>query len=345
MAFRPATENRSGALMNSHSFPTDYATLSRTQIGSSRALCRVFDDIRMVSPLESAVLIQGETGTGKELTARAIHEHGSRRNGPFIAINCAAIPMSLLESELFGYEKGAFTGAVRQTSGKFLAAHQGTLFLDEIGDMPLELQPKLLRALEEQQYHPLGGTRIVRMDVRIISASNLDLQKKVEENRFRADLFYRLAVFPIHLPALRDRKDDIPCLVHHFVQELGHKIGRSVQHVPPEILEIMCQYYWPGNIRELKNFVERSLITSPGNALTPRPGELEALMSAKNTAPNTLCDVERAHIVRILKDTNWKLSGMDGAAARLGMPRTTLISRMHKLGLSRPPAMVPNAVG
>jgi formate hydrogenlyase transcriptional activator len=312
--------------------------LSNTLIGLSKAFSSVIDDVRMVAPLECAVLIQGETGTGKEVVARAIHDSGARSGKPFIAINCAAIPAPLLESELFGHEKGAFTGAVSQTAGKFLAAHGGTLFLDEIGDLPLELQPKLLRALQEQQFERVGSTRTTRVDVRIIAATNLNLQEMVDARSFRADLYYRLAVFPIKLPALRDRKEDIPSLVNHFVGRLGPRMGRRVEHIPAGLVEQLSQYHWPGNIRELQNFVERALITSAGDTLTPRPSELQVLMSpAQSETPVTLADAERMHIERALNETNWRLSGRGGAAARLGIPRTTLIYRMQKLGISKAP--------
>jgi formate hydrogenlyase transcriptional activator len=301
----------------------------------------VIEDISMIAPLDCAVLIQGETGTGKEVVAKAIHDNGSRGGKPFVAINCAAIPGALLESELFGHERGAFTGAVTQTTGKFQAAHGGTLFLDEIGDMPLELQPKLLRVLQEQQFERIGTNRTTRVDVRIIAATNLHLQSMVEERSFRADLYYRLNVFPITLPALRDRREDISLLVHYFVKSLGQRLGRSVTQVPEELLEALDQYHWPGNIRELQNFVERSLITSPGDILTPRPSEMRALLSTTQEGPPvTLADAERAHIQRVLEETNWKLSGRDGAAVRLGLPRTTLISRMKKLGITKIPRKI-----
>jgi formate hydrogenlyase transcriptional activator len=310
---------------------------SSNLIGVSKSFCNVIEDINMVAPLDSAVLIQGETGTGKEVVAKAIHDNSCRSDKPFIAINCAAIPGALLESELFGHEKGAFTGAVTQTVGKFQAAHGGTLFLDEIGDMPLELQPKLLRVLQEQQFERIGSNRATRVDVRIIAATNLQLKHMVEDKTFRADLYYRLNVFPIALPALRDRQEDISLLVHYFVQRLGERLGRRVNHVPDELLEALNRYHWPGNIRELQNFVERSLITSRGDTLTPRASEVQALLSiGQEEAPVTLADAERAHIQRVLDETNWKLSGRDGAAARLGLPRTTLIFRMQKLRLTKP---------
>jgi formate hydrogenlyase transcriptional activator len=315
--------------------------ISSNLIGASRAFCSVIEDISMIAPLDCAVLIQGETGTGKEVVAKAIHDNGSRSGKPFVAINCAAIPGALLESELFGHERGAFTGAVTQTTGKFQAAHGGTLFLDEIGDMPFELQPKLLRVLQEQQFERIGTNRTTRVDVRIIAATNLHLQSMVEERSFRADLYYRLNVFPITLPALRDRREDIPLLVNYFIQRLGERLGRRVNQVPEELLQALNHYPWPGNIRELQNFIERSLITSPGDTLTPRASELRALLStAQEETPVTLADAERAHIQRVLEETNWKLSGRDGAAVRLGLPRTTLISRMKKLGITKIPRKI-----
>jgi formate hydrogenlyase transcriptional activator len=311
---------------------------SNSLVGSSRAFCSVVEDIAMVAPLDCAVLIQGETGTGKEVVAKAIHDSGPRREKPFVAINCAAIPSALLESELFGHEKGAFTGAVVQTAGKFFAAHGGTLFLDEIGDMPQELQPKLLRVLQEKQFERVGSNRTTRVDVRIIAATNLELRQMVDNKVFRADLYYRLNVFSIVLPALRDRDDDIPLLMHYFVQRLGQKLSRHVDHVPDELLDLVSRYHWPGNIRELQNFVERALITSPGRVLTPRVSELRAMMSSpQGETPITLADAERVHIQRVLEETNWKLGGQDGAAARLGLPRTTLISRMQRLGIRNLP--------
>jgi formate hydrogenlyase transcriptional activator len=305
-------------------------------VGSSEVFLAVLEEIDLVAPIDCAVLIQGETGTGKEVAARAIHNNGPRRYKPFVALNCAAIPAALLESELFGHEKGAFTGAVAQTLGRFHAAHGGTLFLDEIGDMPLELQPKLLRVLQEQQFERLGSTRTTSVDVRIVAATNTNLQQMVDDRLFRADLYYRLNVFPITLPALRDRKDDIPLLVRHFVRKLGEKLGRKVSVIPDEVLECLKRHPWPGNIRELQNFIERSLITSTGDTLTPRATELRSLIALGNVSePITLTDAERVHIQRALVETNWTIGGRDGAATRLGMPRTTLISRMQKLGISR----------
>jgi transcriptional regulator with GAF, ATPase, and Fis domain len=307
-------------------------------IGSSERFQAVLDDVQIVAQAECAVLVQGETGTGKEVIARAIHDSGPRQSGPFVGLNCAAIPGALLESELFGHERGAFTGAVTQTIGHFQAAHGGTLFLDEIGDLPLELQPKLLRVLQEQQYERLGSSRTLRADVRVIAATNQDLSQMVEEKTFRADLYYRLSVFPIRLPSLRERKDDIPSLVKHFVQKYSRQMGKSIDEVPDRVMEVLRSHHWPGNIRELQNFVERSVIMTHGNVLSPRISELKILMQEPASAPTQrLSDAERAHIIGILKEANWVVGGRDGAAARLGLPRTTLISRMQKLGISRTP--------
>jgi formate hydrogenlyase transcriptional activator len=308
-------------------------------IGSSKSFRAVVDDVEIVAGADCSVLVHGETGTGKEVIARAIHDSSPRHKGPFVGLNCAAIPGALLESELFGHEKGAFTGAIAQTIGRFQAAHGGTLFLDEIGDLPLELQPKLLRVLQEQQYERLGSTRTLRADVRVIAATNQDLSRMVEEKSFRADLYYRLSVFPISLPPLRERKDDIPSLVEYFVRRFSHKMGKPIGQVPDGVMEILTSYHWPGNIRELQNFIERSVLVTQGPMLSPRISELKHLMHAAVSAPSqTLSDAERAHIVGILKETNWVVGGRNGAAARLGLPRTTLISRMQKLGISNYPS-------
>jgi formate hydrogenlyase transcriptional activator len=308
-------------------------------IGTSERFRAVLDDVEVVAQADCSVLIHGETGTGKEVIAHAIHDSSPRHRGPFVGLNCAAIPGALLESELFGHEKGAFTGAIAQTIGRFQAAHGGTLFLDEIGDLPLELQPKLLRVLQEQEYERLGSTRTLRADVRVIAATNQDLSRMVEEKNFRADLYYRLSVFPIGLPALRERKDDIPSLVEYFARRFSRQMGKSIDQVPDGVMEILTSYYWPGNIRELQNFIERSVIITQGRVLSPRISELKHLMQATVSAPSqTLSDAERAHIVGILKETNWVVGGRNGAAARLGLPRTTLISRMQKLGISNYPS-------
>jgi formate hydrogenlyase transcriptional activator len=301
-------------------------------IGSSTKFRAVLDAVNKVAPVDSAVLVRGETGTGKEVIAQAIHEASPRRNNRFVAINCAAIPASLLESELFGHERGAFTGAVSQRMGRFQSADRGTIFLDEIGDLPLELQPKLLRVLQEQEVEPLGGTRTVRVNVRVIAATNQDLEAMVEERKFRADLYYRLNIFPITLPPLREREEDIPLLVAHFVQKFSQRVGKSIDCVPDDVLEALQQHHWPGNIRELQNFIERSLIMATGSVFRPNLAELHP----PQTPPvRTLADAERAHILATLRETNGVVGGATGAAARLGLPRTTLIAKMQKLGLSR----------
>jgi formate hydrogenlyase transcriptional activator len=311
-------------------------------IGSSEKFQAVLDEVRVVAQADCSVVLHGETGTGKEVIAHAIHDSSPRQRGPFVALNCAAIPGPLLESELFGHEKGAFTGAIAQTIGRFQAAHGGTLFLDEIGDLPLELQPKLLRVLQEQQYERLGSTRTIRTDVRVIAATNQDLSRMVEEKTFRADLYYRLSVFPINLPPLRDRKDDIPLLVNYFMRRFSRQMGKSIDEVPDSVMEILKSYRWPGNIRELQNFIERSAIVTQGRVLSPRSTELKLLMQfAMSRPPQTLSDAARAHILGTLKETNWIIGGRDGAAARLGIPRTTLISRMQKLGIASRPLGLP----
>jgi formate hydrogenlyase transcriptional activator len=303
-------------------------------IGSSEKFQAVLDEVRVVAGAECSVLLQGETGTGKEMIAHAIHHSSSRQGGPFVGLNCAAIPAALLESELFGHEKGAFTGAITQTIGRFQAAYGGTLFLDEIGDLPLELQPKLLRVLQDQQYERLGSTRTLRANVRVVAATNRDLARMVEEKTFRADLYYRLSVFPISLPPLRERKEDIPPLVNYFVRKFSRQMGRTIDQVPDGVMEILQAHHWPGNIRELQNFIERSVIVTQGRVLSPRSTELTLLMQTAVSAPaQTLSEAERTHILGILKETNWIVGGRDGAAARLGVPRTTLIGRMQKLGI------------
>jgi len=303
-------------------------------IGSSAKFRAVLDQIKMVAPADCGVLVQGETGTGKELVARAVHEESLRKRGPYITVNCAAIPTALLESELFGHERGAFTGALTQTIGRFQLAHTGTLFLDEIGDLPLELQPKLLRALQEQEFERLGSTRTIRVDVRIVAATNQDLLHLVRERRFRADLFYRLNVFPIALPPLRERSEDIQSLVEHLVQRLACEMGKDVRHISAEVVEILQQYDWPGNVRELQNFIERAMIGSPGPELQLPIGSLKrSTARAIPARPRTLAEAERDHIVGVLREVRWVIGGRNGAAARLGLARTTLIHRMQKLGI------------
>jgi formate hydrogenlyase transcriptional activator len=303
-------------------------------IGSSHAFRCVWNLVQMVARTDSAVLIHGETGTGKELVANAIHEESSRKRGPYVRVNCAAIPAGLLESELFGHERGAFTGALAQTTGRFQLAHTGTLFLDEIGDLPFELQPKLLRVLQEQEFERLGSTRTTRVDVRIVAATNQDLPQMVRERRFRVDLFYRLNVFPIDLPPLRARAEDIPLLVDHFVRKLALRMNREGWQVAKEVMEILRQHDWPGNIRELQNVIERAVIMSPGTELRLPPTERQLLATSDAHHPvRTLMEAERAHILEALRQVNWVIAGRNGAASRLGLPRTTLIYRMRKLGI------------
>jgi formate hydrogenlyase transcriptional activator len=303
-------------------------------IGSSQGLRRALDAVNMVAPTDSAVLIQGETGTGKELIARAVHDRSRRRHESFVTLNCAAIPGALLESELFGHERGAYTGAINSAAGRFELAHGGTLFLDEIGDLPLELQPKLLRVLQEQEFERLGSARTIHVDVRVVAATNCDLSRMVEERKFRADLFYRLHVFPISLPALRERLDDIPLLAWHFVRKFSERMNREIDVVPEETMEAMVRYSWPGNIRELQNFIERAVILSPGRVLCAPLNDLRGFTEAPTASSAcTLAEAERAHILSVLRDVDWVVGGRRGAAVRLGLPRTTLLHRMRKLGI------------
>ncbi len=302
-------------------------------IGANRGLRQVWNEVRLVAPVDSTVLVHGETGTGKELIARAIHEQSRRSHAPYVKVNCAAIPSGLLESELFGHERGAFTGALAQTTGRFELANHGTLFLDEIGDLPLELQPKLLRVLQEQEFERLGSTRTIRVNVRIVAATNLDLMQLVRERRFRADLYYRLNVYPIALPPLRERAEDIPELVQHFVGEFAARMGRVIEIIPEDTMEILKSHPWPGNIRELQNFIERTVILSTGPVLRPPLNELRGLAPRSAPATRTLADAERDHIVEALRQAGGVMGGSGGAAARLGMKRTTLYSRMQKLGI------------
>jgi formate hydrogenlyase transcriptional activator len=307
-------------------------------IGVSHGMRRALNEVRMVAPTDSAVLIHGETGTGKELIARAVHEQSLRKREPFVTLNCAAIPSGLLESELFGHERGAYTGALNSAIGRFELAHHGTLFLDEIGDMPLELQPKLLRVLQEQEFERLGGTRTIRVDVRIVAATNRDLGAMVQERRFRADLFYRLHVFPIALPPLRERREDIPLLVRHFLRSFAARMNKKIDMVSDEVMEILKHHSWPGNIRELQNFIERSVILSSGPVLCAPLGDLKPNLklfpdSEKPSGGRTLKDAERDHILEVLRQVDWVVGGHRGAAVRLGLPRTTLLHRMQKLGI------------
>ena len=305
-------------------------------VGMSPGLLEVLDLIKTVAPTDSTVLIEGETGTGKELVAGAIHAHSRRAARPFIKLNCAAIPLGLLESELFGHEKGAFTGAVARKMGRFEAANGGTLFLDEIGDIPLELQAKLLRVLQEGEFERLGTTQTIRVDVRLVAATNGDLCKLVAEKGFRSDLYYRLNIFPILVPPLRDRAEDIPQLVSHFVARYAARMQKQIDRIPATVMEVLVSHAWPGNIRELQNFIERSVILTPGNTLrAPLTSLTQAAQSDSTEQPTTLQDTERALICRTLKQTNGIIDGPRGAAARLGVKRTTLYSRMQKLGISR----------
>jgi formate hydrogenlyase transcriptional activator len=304
-------------------------------IGESAAWKRVLRDIETVAPTDSSVLIRGESGTGKELVARAIHNRSQRRGRTFVKINCAAIPTGLLESELFGHERGAFTGAIAQKIGRFELADRGTLFLDEIGDIPLELQPKLLRVLQEREFERLGGNRTIRVDVRLITATNRDLDEMVAAREFRQDLFYRVNVFPIHLPPLRERPDDIPLLVRYFAQKYAQRMDRHIETIPAEAMEALTHWTWPGNVRELENLIERAVILTRGPVLHVPMGELRN--QAEPASPlSTLAAAERDHILRALRESNWIIGGPKGAAARLGMKRTTLQSKMQKLGITRP---------
>jgi formate hydrogenlyase transcriptional activator len=301
-------------------------------IGNSVAFREVTEAIAMIAPVDSAVLLLGETGTGKEVIARAIHDAGPRRHQRFVAVNCAAIPIGLLESDLFGHERGAFTGAVSQTVGRFQAADRGTLFLDEVGDLPLELQPKLLRVLQERQVERLGsGGRATSVDVRVIAATNHDLEDMVQQRAFRADLFYRLNVFPIRVPPLRERTDDIPLLVAHFVRRFAERQGKCIEEIPDATVDTLRQYAWPGNVRELQNVIERAVIATTGRTLQMPSADCRAHRPAASA--RTLAQVEREHILATLRATNWVLGGWNGAAARLGLSRTTLISRMQRLGI------------
>jgi formate hydrogenlyase transcriptional activator len=304
-------------------------------IGNSIALESVFGEVERVAPTDSTVLIQGETGTGKELIARAIHNISSRCGRPFVKLNCAAIPFDLLESELFGHERGAFTGAIAQKIGRFEAADKGTLFLDEVGDIPLALQPKLLRVLQEQEFERLGSAKTHQVDVRLLAATHRNLPDMVKRGEFRSDLYYRMNVFPIVLPPLRARSEDIPDLVQHFVEIFGRRMGKQIERVPTETMSELTAYGWPGNIRELQNFIERSVILSDGTVLRPPLAELKHSRCAESLGAITLKDAERDHILKILSQTRWVVAGPNGAAARLGMKRSTLYFRMQKLGISR----------
>jgi formate hydrogenlyase transcriptional activator len=324
-------------MLNSHardSFPREFAQI----IGNSPALERVLEQVERVAPTGSTVLVEGETGTGKELIARAIHNLSTRCGRAFIKLNCAAIPLDLLESELFGHERGAFTGAIAQKIGRFEMADKGTLFLDELGDIPPALQPKLLRVLQEQEFERLGGTRTHQVDVRLVGATNRDLAGMVKRGEFRSDLYYRLNVFPVMLPPLRERREDIPALVTHFVEILSRRMRKQINHIPRETMFALCSYNWPGNIRELQNRIERAVILSNDGVLSnPLPAsEVQGIAFYKS--PTILKQVERNAILRVLEDRGWVVGGPNGAAAKLGLKRTTLIYKMERFGICRPVA-------
>ena len=305
-------------------------------IGESAALKQVLRQIELVAPTDSTVLIQGETGTGKELLARTIQRLSGRRERAFVTLNCAAVPAGLLESDLFGHERGAFTDATGQKIGRFERANGGTLFLDEVGDIPLELQSKFLRVLQEQEFERLGGTRTLRVDTRLVAATNRDLLALVAARQFRSDLYYRLNVFPIVSPPLRERRDDIPHLVRHFTQKFARRMNRPGLSIPATTMEALSTYCWPGNIRELENFIERAVILSRGSVLAAPLAELGAANAAIEPTLGTLEDADREHIHRALEEANWFIGGPSGAAARLGVKRTTLQSMMARLGIDRP---------
>jgi len=302
-------------------------------IGSSPNFRALLAEVARVAPVDSAVLIQGETGTGKEVIARAIHEASPRRNHRFVALSCAAIPSALLESELFGHERGAFTGAWAQTKGRFQMADGGTLFLDEIGDMPLELQPKLLRALQEQEFERLGSAQTVRVNVRVVAATNQDLGQLVTKKLFRADLFYRLNVIPVCLPPLRERVQDILPLTEFFVAKFAASLNKPIDLIPDEVVAVLQAHDWPGNIRELRNAIEHAVLFSPGSVLRLPVGLKQTVKQSSESASRTLADADREHILETLKQTGWMIGGQDGAANRLGLPRTTLVYKMRKLGI------------
>jgi formate hydrogenlyase transcriptional activator len=303
-------------------------------VGRSLAFQQVLNMVGMVANSDSVTLIQGETGTGKEVIARALHNQSSRRHGPFVTLNCAAIPGALLESDLFGHERGAFTGAYVQTKGRFQMADRGTLFLDEIGDLPLELQPKLLRALQEQEFERLGSSQTIRVNVRVVAATNQNLAQLVAAKQFRADLYYRLNVIPIALPPLRERGEDIPLLVEHFVRKYSARFNKPIDLIPNEVMGILQAHDWPGNVRELQNFVERALVFSPESVLRLPMADLKRMTTQPSAeASRTFVDAEREHILEVLRETGGLIGGIHGAAMRLGLPRTTLVYKMRKLGI------------
>src|SRR5262245_15273022 len=318
--------------------PTSEDAIHDGIVGRSAALRDVLSEIALVAPTDSTVLICGETGTGKELIAQAVHNASARRAQPLVKVNCAAIPTGLLESELFGHEMGAFTGAVAQRVGRFELANRGTVFLDEVGEIPLELQPKLLRVLQEREFERLGSSRTIRTDARLVAATNRDLAALVGEQKFRADLYYRLNVFPIRVPALRERSEDIPLLVRHFVRRFAQRMNRGIETIPAETMDALVRYHWPGNVREMQNLIERGVILSSGRVLRVPLEALRPAVIGTHEAPHahrSLADAERAHILAVLKETGCVLSGPRGAASRLGMNRSTLQFRMKKLGITR----------
>jgi len=320
--------------MFTNSDQVSYERAFEQVIGNSAAVVSVLEQIKRVAPTDANVLIEGETGTGKELIARAVHNLSSRRGHSFVRLNCAAIPLDLMESELFGHEKGAFTGAISQRIGRFELADKGTLFMDEVGDIPPALQPKLLRVLQEQEFERLGGTRTHRVDVRLVAATNRNLLEMMERGEFRDDLYYRLNVFPVLLPPLRERREDIPALVQHFVEVFGRRMGRQIEHIPEQTMSALSSYEWPGNIRELQNLIERAVILSNNGVLyDPLPTTRAVDVFSPRTTPK---DSERAVILQTLQAVGWVIGGAKGAAVKLGVKRTTLIHRMQKLGIFRP---------
>jgi formate hydrogenlyase transcriptional activator len=315
-------------------------------VGDSPALKTALDLVSMVAPTDSSVLIMGETGTGKELIARAIHNLSGRRERAFVKLNCAAIPLGLLESELFGHERGAFTGAIAQKTGRFELANRGTLFLDEVGDIPLELQAKLLRVLQEQEFERLGSNHTHKVDVRLIAATHRDLAAMIKQGTFREDLYYRLKVFPIHIPALRQRTEDTPKLVRHFIQLYAQRMNKGIDEIPSDTMDALVRYRWPGNVRELQNFIERAVILSPYTVLRAPISELEPFSSHRgsNVPITGLEELERDHILRVLEASDWVVGGRNGAAERLGMKRTSFLYRMRKLRINRPTSLLQKDV-
>jgi formate hydrogenlyase transcriptional activator len=317
--------------------------MERQLIGTSSAFKAALAEIDIAASADCTVLLQGETGTGKELFARAIHEKSTRSGGPFVKVNCAAIPAGLLESELFGHERGAFTGAVAQTVGRFQLADHGTIFLDEIGDLPLELQPKLLRVLQEREFEKLGSNRTIRVDVRVVAATNQSLARMVTERKYRADLYYRLDVFPILLPPLRERIEDLPSLIHHFVGQFAARSRKQIDHIPLDLIKLLQLHDWPGNIRELQNLLERAVLMSSGTVLNmPKTTVSRTLPQQSQERVRTLAELERSSITDALRRTNWVIGGASGAAAQLGVPRTTFLARMNKHGILRQTLPLPD---